>query len=332
MNHGVLVDVLRGGHVESFHRGSFVIVDEKGHIIRQSGDVKKPIFPRSALKPIQTISLIESGAADQWQVTPQEVALGCSSHYGEDIHVAAVEKWLHRLHLDESDLKCGLHRPMSGSVARSLERKGQRYSQLHNACSGKHTAFLTQAVFYGNGIEDYYARTHTVQQRVEQIMTEMMSYDFKHTPHGIDGCSIPALMVPLYNVALGMARMTSAQDVPPQRQKACKRIVEALQTYPQMLAGSGVFDTLVIETTKGGVLPKMGASGVQVAILPQHKVGIALKVDDGSNAAAELVMLALLHQGNYITTDEYEALTPVRPILTYRGLKVGEMRVAKDFG
>ena len=319
----VMVEATRGHHPESRHRGTAAVVDSMGHVIRSWGNIYEPVFGRSSLKFIQALPLIESGAADAFHLTPQEIALACASHHGEEMHVSVLEAWLQKLGKDERILACGIHRPLYTLTAKKLPNLKENPSVLQNACSGKHLGFLTTALHRNEPIEDYWSREHPVQRRVEQALAELTSVDLAHAPHGTDGCGIPAFAIPLYNIALAMARFADPSHLHYPRQKAIHRILSAVESYPEIIAGSDAFDTKIIKLTQGKVLCKMGTAGVEVAVIPSLGLGIALKVDDGNAKAAEIAFLAILRSIGSLDEDLYETMIPRMPILTHKGKTVG---------
>lgn len=315
MENPVMVEATRGNQQESRHRGVAAIVDSLGHVLRGWGNIYDPIFGRSALKFIQALPLIESGAADAFNLSPQEIAIACSSHNGEDIHLKVLESWLRKIGKNEQILECGIQkRPGSSVIPPSL---------LQNACSGKHLGFITTALYRKESIEGYPSKEHPVQQRVEQALSDLTDVDHKHASHGIDGCGIPAFTIPLYNIALGMARFADPSHLYYPRQKAIHRILAAVEAYPEMIAGSEGFDTKVIQSTHGQVLCKMGAGGVEVGIIPSLGLGIALKIDDGNSKASELAFLAILKSLGLLDVELYELLGSRIPILSHKGKTVG---------
>jgi len=315
----VMVEATRGHYPELRFRGAAAVVDAMGKVIRSWGNIYEPVFGRSALKFIQALPLIENGAADAYHLTPQEIALACASHYGEEVHVKTLESWLQKLGKDERILECGIHQPLGGQKSKSL----QQPSVLQNACSGKHLGFLTTALHRNELLEGYVLKDHPVQRRVEHVLTEMTGADFVHAPHGTDGCGIPAFAVPLFNIALGMARFADPSHLHYPRQKAIQRILEAIVAHPDMLSGSDGFDTRLIKLTQGHILCKMGAGGVEVGIIPSLGLGIALKIDDGSGKAAEIAFLAILRSLGCLEEDVYELIGPRVPVLTHKGKTVG---------
>ncbi len=318
MTNPVMVEATRGHYPELRHRGAAAVVDATGQVIRSWGDIYDPVFGRSAFKLIQALPLIESGAADAYHLTPQEIALACASQYGEEAHVNALEVWLQKLGKDERILECGIHSPLGGLVKMSNQP-----SVLQNACAGKHLGFLTTALHHHDPLEGYVLKDHPVQKRAEHTLSEMTGADFSQAPHGTDGCGVPACAIPLFNIALGMARFADPSHLHYPRQKAIHRILEAITAHPEMISGADGFDSKIIKVTQGHVVCKMGAGGVEVGIIPSLGLGIALKIDDGSGRAAEIAFLAILRSLGCLEEDVYELIGPRVPVLTHKGKTVG---------
>lgn len=321
----VMVEETRGRHPESYHRGAAVVVDSLGHIIRRWGNIDEPIFGRSAFKFIQALPLIESGAAEAFHLTQQEIALACASHHGEDTHIKALDVWLQKLGKDERILECGVHPP----VYKKPQSFDEKPTALHNMCSGKHLGFLTTALHRNEPFQGYFLKEHPVQRRVEHALSDLTGVDLGHAPYGTDGCSIPAFAVPLYNIALAMARFADPSHLHYPRQKAIHHILEAVAAHPDMIAGTNGFDTKVISLTQGHVLCKSGAGGVAIGIIPSSGLGIALKIDDGNPKAAEVAFLAILRSLGALDDDLYERLQPRLPIFTHKGKTVGFLQPTK---
>jgi L-asparaginase II len=313
----VLVEVRRGDMVESRHRAAFAVVDTDGHVVLSAGDVERQVYPRSAIKPIQALPLIETGAADAFDLTDVEIALACASHNGESCHVSAVRAWLDRIGLSERDLVCG------ADPGRGRSRRGP----AHDNCSGKHTGFLTVARHLGYPSEGYHRRDHAVQQRVLGVLEQMTGLDLDDAPRGIDGCGIPVIGIPLGNIALAMARLADPHDQPEGRQAACARICAAMAAEPFMVAGSGRFCTRVMEAVGPRAVVKTGAEGVYCAALPEHGLGVAIKADDGAPRAAEAAMAGVLRRLGII--GEAEAYLLTQSVRNRVGLEVGQVRAAE---
>jgi len=324
----IFTEEARGSHRENFHRGSAVIVDTKGHIIHSWGDVDRPIYGRSAVKLMQALPLIESGAADKWSLSEQEITMACASHNGEKIHTEAAEKWLRRLGLTEKTLECGILRPGNHDVARHLTEHKMKPTPLHHACSGKHLGFLTTALFHGEKPAGYVMPQHGVQKRIRKVLEEMTDVSLETLPSGTDGCNIPTYAIPLKNLALGLARFADPSGLPGSRQKAIHRIIQSIQHHPEYLHGTGAFDTRLIQATQGDVISKMGAGGIQVAAVISKGWGVALKIDDGHSKAAELAMVSLLET---IGVLEKGLMDDKIPILSHTKQTVGFLKPTDVF-
>lgn len=329
----VLVEMWRGDMVESRHRGAFAVVDTAGRVVEAQGDVGRLIYARSAIKPLQALPLIESGAADAFAVSTQELALACASHGGEPAHVAAVGGWLDRLGLTADDLECGAHAPSHAPSARALLTTGQDPSPLHNNCSGKHTGMLAICRHLGDPTRGYIAFDHPAQRRVVAVLSAMCGRNLATAPRGIDGCGLPQLGLPLQALALAFARFGAPAYLPAGRQAACRRLAQAMRDHPFLIAGSGRFCTQAIEIAGGKALVKTGAEGVFAATIPARGLGIALKIDDGAARAAEAAMAELLVRHAGLDAAQTAALAGWRnaAIANVAGRPVGTIQPAPGF-
>jgi len=321
------VEVTRGDRVESRHRVSAVVVDAEGAVVYRAGDPSAAVFPRSSIKPIQALALVESGAAEAQGCSDQEIALACASHAGEAVHVETASPWLARIGCGERDLECGSHLPYAWDAAVALLRAGEEPSQLHNNCSGKHSGFLTLARHQNWPTKGYIDYGHPVQQRVLGLVESMCGLDLSDAPWGVDGCGIPTIAIPLANFALAMARLGVPDDQPDRRQAACARVRRAMSAHPRLVSGTGRFCTRVIEATAGRALVKTGAEGVYAASFPELGLGAALKAEDGAGRAAEAAMAYLLGRLDVLGAEETAALGDLldTPITNRAGRTVGRI-------
>lgn len=290
----VLAHLKRGDLIENHYRGSYVVVDSDGTLIAATGHFRAPIYARSALKPIQALAMLDSGAADKYSVTNAEIALACASHNGDADQVSRVTQWLTRIGLSVADLECGPHAPLGRESEKTLIKNGEKPTSLHNTCSGKHAGFLTLAQFQGASLKGYTAFDHPTQTAITEVIGEMTETDTTQAPKGVDGCNIPVIGMELRGLAIAMAKLVDPKDLSPQRQQSCARVVQAMQQYPDLIAGPKRFCSQIIRLTQGEVLVKMGAEGVFSAAIPKQKWGLALKIDDGNMRAAEVALISLL--------------------------------------
>lgn len=329
----IVVEVTRGGMVESIHRARACIVDAGGHVLARWGDIDAPVYPRSAIKALQAIPLVETGALDAFELTDSELALACSSHNGEIRHTRLVEAWIRRIGLTVEDYECGAQIPYDSDTAADLIRNGEAPSAFHNNCSGKHAGFLTTARHKGEPTRGYVRFDHPVQQRILGVMEQMTGQDLSRAPWGIDGCSIPTIGVPLGAIAYAMARIADPVDLPDARAAAVTRIAKAWKAHPHLIAGKDRFDTAMMQASGGRVLVKGGAEGVGCVVLPKEGIGIALKIEDGGARAYEVAMAALIRSTNALTDEQWSraAALLAAPITNRVGREVGVIRPAEGW-
>ncbi|MEM7170134.1 MAG: asparaginase [Pseudomonadota bacterium] len=328
----LLVEVTRGDMVESCHRASVAMCDTLGNLLVAQGQVGRPVYARSAIKSLQAIALVESGAAAAYDLTDEELAIACASHGGEPAHVETVGRWLKKIGCSEEDLECGAHLPYHEPSMLALVQSGEEPSRLHNNCSGKHAGFLTLARHLDIDPKGYIKLEHPVQQRILGVLEMMTGLDLGAAPKGIDGCGIPVIGIPLGHIALAMARFADPSDQPESRQAAIERLRQAQAAAPFMVAGSERYCTQVMEVLGERAIVKTGAEGFFCGALPEFGVGIAIKVDDGATRAAELLMTRALQHFQVIGPDEAKKLSGVlEPQLHNRaGTLVGELHIAAD--
>lgn len=302
-----LVALWRGepatGAVESRHRGALAIADAHGRLHTALGDVGRPVFPRSAVKLLQALPLVAGGGADALGLTDAELALCCASHGGEAAHVAGAAAMLARVGLDDAALECGAHPPYEPQALAALHRSGEAPRALHNNCSGKHAGFVclacTQAGRRGDAARDavrgYVRRGHAVMDAVDAAVSTATGVRLDDAPWAIDGCGIPTYGLPLAAIATGFARVATGQGLPTELAAAAARLRAAIAAHPHAVAGTGRFDTQVMQRLGARVCCKVGAEGVYAAALPELGLGVALKIDDGTGPrAAEVAMAAVI--------------------------------------
>ena len=328
MSNPVLVDVTRGALVESRHRGAIVVVDATRSRRAAIGDVEAPVFPRSAVKALQAIALVESGAADRYGFGPAELALAAASHSGEPRHVETAEAMLRAAGRSVADLECGTHMPSSSVAERALVRAGHTPGPLHNNCSGKHAGFICLACHLGIDPKGYVAADHPVQREVTAVLAAMTGAALGDGNRAVDGCSIPTYAIPLDRLALSFARFITGEGLSAARATAARRIVGACMAEPWMVAGTGRFCTDAMALLPGRLFVKTGAEGVFCAALPELGLGVAQKCDDRATRAAETMMAAVIDALLPLTDGERARFTHrlAPPIVSRRGAKVGEIR------
>ena len=290
----ILIEARRGNRRESVHRGALAVWQIGGGLALAIGDIERPIFPRSAVKALQALPLIESGAADRFGFEDRHLALACASHSGSSSHLAVVREMLDLADLEEAMLACGVHPPLGLAESRALAQSGKSARALHNNCSGKHAAILACARHRGLETAGYERPEHGVQQAIAQVLEEMTGTPHDRDKAAIDGCSVPTWPAPISGLAHAFARFVSGAELGEARAVACRRLIAACMAEPGLMAGRRRFGTSVMRRLPGQVFIKGGAEGVYCGGLPEAGIGIALKIDDGAKRAARATMAALL--------------------------------------
>ncbi len=329
----VLVEITRGARVESVHRGAAIVLDAVGGTMFAVGDVDQLVYPRSAVKALLALPMVETGAADRLGLTEAEIAFACSSHNGEDFHIAAAVSMLAKAGRDVSALECGTHWPGYDKATQALAASGGKPSALHNNCSGKHSGFICLACDRGDDPAGYVKPDHPTMRVITAALADMTSERLDDSNIAVDGCSIPTFAIPLRALALAFARFGSGQGLSAERAAATRRIRAAVAAHPEMVAGTGRFDTKLMAALGVRVFVKSGAEGVFCGAIPELGLGIAVKCDDGAGRAAQIATAALVarflpQNGDLSILEELS-----RPTLTnWNGIQVGEMRPTAALG
>ncbi|WP_151704717.1 asparaginase [Nitrincola alkalilacustris] len=290
----VLVNVMRGGVVESRHRGRIVIMSSSGERIWAVGDVNELTYPRSAIKAFQSLPMVASGAADHFGFTDEELALTCASHNGEVEHTQTVDRMLQKMSLAEPDLECGKHWPMAPQATIDLAWAHEKPSACHNNCSGKHAGMLALGRHLGCELQGYVSTDHPVQQEIRRCIELCCSTTLQGMPVAPDGCTAPTWAMALDRLALGFARFADPEQLPESYRVAAARLYQACTKHPFYVAGTQRYCSDVMAELKGRVFLKVGAEGVYIAAVPELKLGVALKIDSGSMEMAEVAISQVL--------------------------------------
>ncbi|MDP2581147.1 asparaginase [Shimia thalassica] len=324
-----MVEIWRGPFLESMHSGHAVVCDDTGQIVESWGDPEAVVLPRSSSKMLQALPLLESGAAADAGLTDEQLALACASHNGSEIHSVRVKAWLEALGKSDEDFRCGPQEPRDIAVRDALIREDKPVCRYHNNCSGKHSGFLTLTKYLNAG-PDYVAVDHPVQKAVKAAFEEVTQED---TPgYGIDGCSAPNFATTMHGMARAMAFFAGASPDGGARESAAAKLTRAMATYPELVAGEGRACTDLMRAMDHKVAVKTGAEAYFIAIVPEKKMGVAVKILDGSTRGAEcaiasiLVRLGVLDPAHPLAQKYINA-----PIQNWDGLVTGRMKPVEGF-
>ena len=320
-----LVEAIRGDVIESIHRVHVAVVHADDGLIASAGNPAHHSFVRSSIKMFQVLPFVEAGGVDRFELTQQELALCTASHGGEDFHVAAARSILSKAKLTENALACGPHLPLHEPTAHAMTCAGEQPGKIHNNCSGKHSGMLAHCVQQQWVTNGYHRASHPMQQRVVSTLANWMRTDASNIEQAVDGCGLPTFALMLDAVAEGCAKFAAAAA---EGTRAPLAVFNAMVAHPEYVAGTDRLDTALMRAAGGRLVAKVGAEGYYCAIVPSQKLGVALKVEDGSKRAAEPALIAVLRQVDAISSDEMDRLAKYsRPeILNTRNEVVGYLR------
>jgi L-asparaginase II len=326
----LIVEVTRGDLVESVHRVDACAVDARGAIVFQAGDVERRVFLRSTAKPFIAAAAVAAGVRERFGLDPREIAVMAASHFGEPFHVEAVASILHKIGMDESALRCGVHMPYDDASARRLIRAGAEPGPLFNNCSGKHAGILALCLAIGADPKAYLEGSNPAQRRILQFCARLSDDDPERWPLGVDGCGIPVYATPLRNAALAFARLATLEGIDANDARALRVVRDAMTAHPEYVAGTGQLDTALMQTAAGTIACKGGAEGVHGVAAIARGIGYASKVLDGAGRARGPSTIAVLRRLGAL--DEAQAMKLARfarPVVYNRaGRAAGEIRAA----
>ncbi|MBM9514942.1 asparaginase [Desulfogranum marinum] len=289
-----LLEITRGDVIECIHRGDIAVVNSCGELLHSCGDPYKLTYFRSAAKPIQALHVFTSGAADRFNISDKEIAVICSSHYAEEFHRQTIRSILAKIGLTEENILGGTVTSLNSDYALQLAREGVPLSPIFSDCSGKHSGMLAACVHKGYNLTSYLSPEHPCQQHILTILADVCDVPSEDIKIGIDGCSAPVHALPIRNMALGFARLANQQCLPSTLAPYAGKIFSAMNSYPEMVSGTGGFCTELIKHTQGLLIGKIGAEGVYCVGIKGMDVGIAVKVENGSMDVLPPIVMDIL--------------------------------------
>jgi L-asparaginase II len=324
----VLVEVTRGEITESVHMGDIAVVNCSGEILHGFGDPGRISYMRSASKPIQAVAMLECGVYEKYGLGLEEVAVMLSSHSGEPMHIAVLERLLEKTGVEVSSLRCGTHRPLSAEASVEMMRNGKLPSPLHNNCSGKHIGQIAAAMARGYRTENYDSPDHPIQKDLLNVVSEFAGLKPGEIKLGIDGCGVPVYGMPLKNMAQAYANLCNPGFMGGKYGTSCGRVLSAMTVYPELIGGKGRFDTELLRHFGNRLIAKSGFEGVFCLGLTGKGIGIAIKVEDGNKRAVSPAVMEILRQLQIVPEEELADMEDYwHPhVHNHRGENVGEIR------
>ena len=306
-------------------------MDRTGEPILRLGDIETPVYLRSSAKPFIAAASVRAGVVERFGLEPREVAIMAASHSGEPFHVDAVRSILRKIGLNESALQCGPHPPYNSAAAKELSERAEPFTAIHNNCSGKHAGILALCVLLDCDPSTYMEPQNAAEQEILAFCARMTGDSSADFPLGVDGCGIPVFAVPPLHGARAFMRLATLDLSDSRDAKALEVVREAMLAYPLYIAGTGEFDSALMEASNGAVACKGGAEAVHGSALLQRGMGLLIKVHDGGRRAVAPAVLALLDSLDAVdlTTNQTLAAFAAPPIRNRAGRFVGETRVKR---
>lgn len=321
----IVAKVYRGSIVDLTHIGHLAVVNYKGELLHSYGDPQRVTYIRSSAKPIQALVALESGAVDEYGITKEELAIFCASHNGEKIHTDTVKSILSKAGLSVANLQCGTHPSLNPEIAAILKEEGKVLDNSNSNCSGKHSGMLVGSNFLGDDLDSYLSINHPVQQRILKAISQICEYDAKDIVIGTDGCGVPVHALPLDKYAHGIAKLAKPDVFDKKREESVKRVIDAMVSYPYMVAGKDRLCTDLMLTCKGKLFAKLGADGYYAVGIIGKGIGLTFKCEDGKIPIVEALAVHTLYKLGFITKEEFDALEKYHKIevKNHRGETVG---------
>mgnify|MGYP001166716458 FL=1 len=301
MNAIKMVEVTRSNFTESVHHGVAVLINSSGEILREWGNSNILIYPRSALKPIQSLNLYKDGVAEALNLSDDLIALTTASHHAENIHQKMIINWLKKIHLREKHLSCGPSWPWNIKDQFRAHRKYKIKRKIFHNCSGKHCGHLAASLHKNLPIKNYQHKNHPIQKDLIKLIEDLSKYKIKNV--GVDGCTLPNPLIPLKKFALAAAQLADYKKLN-ENSDITQRIFDSCVKFPEITGGSKSINSILTKLSNGKTFVKNGAEGIFVAMLPEKKSALALKITDGASRAAEVAIAGILSELKIINNNK----------------------------
>ncbi len=317
-----MVEVTRSGEIESFHQGVAVLINSSGNILKEWGNSDLNIYPRSALKPIQTLNLYKDGVADSINLSEEQIAITTASHHAEKFHQEIISAWLKKIDINEENLSCGYDWPWNLEDKFKVKLENEKKRRIYHNCSGKHCGHLAVCKYKNLTLENYHEKTHPLQKDLIQLVEDLS--DFKIKNIGIDGCTLPNPFMPLKKFALAASRLTDSKILN-ENTDVAKKIFNSCVNFPEITGGTNSVNCILTKLSKKKIFFKNGAEGVFLALIPEIKSALVVKILDGAARAAETAIAGLISELNIIDENELAKIKS-SDVTNSVGQKIGKMK------
>ena len=319
--------VYRGKLVESEHKALCLVKNISNNDILPTNENNQLVYPRSAIKIFQAIPFINSNAQILFNLNKKNIAISCSSHSGEPQHIYVLNKWLKKINLNIEQLKCGIHNPLDEHSSNNLLISGEKPSQLHNNCSGKHLGIISGCLANKMKINNYIDFNHPYQKLIRDTLENFMEFKIQKKYIGIDGCQLPQYAFPCSNIATSMVNLIKTKESKNKYSISIKKILSAINEFPLLIGGRNRFDSDVIKSTKGRIFCKGGAEGVFLFADFNKKIGGVIKILDGNNRAIPSIAMKIFLKLKLLSKNESKELNnwTIQKLFNHANKQVGKI-------
>lgn len=329
----VLVEQYRGEVLENTHHGYICIVNEKEEVVYSVGDPNTTTLFRSASKPIQVLPVIMYGGIEKYDLKDNELAIMAASHKAEEFHIAALESIMMKTGLREESLYCpptypGYVKKSPDIIKKVIERGNLEKRRLNYNCSGKHLGLMISNMLLGYPVENYWDLNHPIQSEINRIISIISSYPSDKIKAAIDGCGIPVYAIPIKNIANSFMKLANPDNIGDEIiEEAVKKIQIAMNTYPENINGTNSLCALL--NSDPNIIAKSGAQGVYALGLKKEKLGIVVKLMDGSFKYKPFIIANILKKIEYSNKELIEEIHNITgsDIKNERGDICGKIKV-----
>jgi len=301
--------VYRGELVESKHEAICLLKDISNREIFSTHNKDMLVYPRSAIKIFQALPFINSAAHIVFDLCEESIAISCSSHCGEPLHIKILKVWLRKINISLDQLKCGIHNPLDEKSSNDLLLSGTMPSQLYNNCAGKHLGMISGCLANKMSIDNYLEFDHPYQQSIQESLENFMESKIQSKCISTDGCSAPQYAFPFDSIATSMVNLIKEKEKSNKYSNAINIILSAINKFPLLIGGHNRFDSEIIKTTKGRIFCKGGAEGVLLFADFKKKIGGAIKILDGNSRAIPSITMRIFIKFGLLTKNETKKLS-----------------------
>ena len=321
------VNFNRGYITESSHEAIVLIGDMSGRTLLSTGHNNKYIFPRSSIKIFQAIPFVSSDAVDKYKLNSKIVALSCASHRGELYHINELERWLHKIKVSKSVLKCGSHYPLNLRAKEELIKKKNKINQLHNNCAGKHLAMISSCLMQKYELGDYLNINHPHQIKIREIFEKFSEVKIKENNFGIDGCSAPQYAFRMKDVLKSLTNLNKSYNDKFKNSYEVKLLINAILDNPLYIGGSDSLDSKIINISNKKIFCKGGAEGVVLFIDLIKNISGVIKITDGNERAIPFILFELFEKFKIMSKKKLEAIKEIYNcrLLNHANIVVGSV-------